>query len=394
MLESIKKGLSDIFRNKLRTLLTIGGIFVGVLSVVIISTIGQMGTDTIDNQLVKMGMDSVIISGDKNNETGLNKDDMDAVKAMPAVSNAMPLMYLMSKTDIREQINDCMVWGVNQDADSIIELEVLHGRLINKGDLKACARVCVIDENIALANYRRTNIVGKTISLRINDMYEDFKVVGVVKNGVNLLQNMLGGIIPDFVYIPHTTMTDMSNQLYYDEIAVKLNSGCDMSKITQDINYTISKQRLTNTDLRIENLLKQRHQLNNILSIVTVILSIIAGISLFVSGLSIMTIMLVTVNERTREIGIKKSIGATNRDIMKEFLIESILITLIGGALGVIVGVILSLVGCRIFNLIPAINYGTLFGIMGISMLIGLVFGVYPASRAARLNPVEALRCE
>lgn len=394
MLESIKKGLADIFRNKLRTFLTIGGIFVGVLSVVIISTIGQMGTDTIDRELIKMGMDSVIISGDKNNETGLSRDDMDAVRTVSTVANAMPLMYLMSKTNIRDEISDCMMWGINQDAGSIIELEVTHGRLINKGDITSCARVCVLDEKIAMEHYHRTNIVGKTISVRINDMYEDFEVVGIVKNGVNLIQNMLGGIIPDFVYVPYSTMSDLSNQTYYDEIAVKLTPGSDMSKITQQINDVISKSRLSHADLRIENLLKQRHQLNNILGIVTVVLSIIAGISLFVSGLSIMTIMLVTVNERTREIGIKKSIGATNRDIMKEFLIESILITIIGGALGVTVGILLSLIGCSIFNLVPAINFGFIFGIMGLSVIIGLVFGVYPATRAARLNPVEALRCE
>ena len=111
MFESVKKGLADIFRNKLRTMLTIGGIFIGVLSVVIISIIGDMGSKTIDNELIKMGMDSIIISGEKNNEEGLTENDIDAVKSIPTVSNAMPLMYTMSKTNILDEIHDCMIWG-------------------------------------------------------------------------------------------------------------------------------------------------------------------------------------------------------------------------------------------------------------------------------------------
>ncbi len=386
--------MSDLFRNKLRTFLTIGGIFIGVLSVVIISTIGEMGTDTIDRQLISMGMDSVIISGEKNNENGLSDYDLNAVKSVSGVSNAMPLMYLMSDTKILDNKNECMLWGVNEDADNVIELEAIYGRLINKGDISAQAKVCVIDEQVALDNYQRSNIVGKKIQLRINDKFEEFTVVGVVKNGVNVLQNMLGGIIPNFVYIPHSTMKSMSSQQYYDEIAVKLKEGNNLTNISDDLNRAITTTRISNANLRIENLLKQRQQLNDILGIVTAILSAIAGISLVVSGLSIMTVMLVSVNERTREIGIKKSIGASNKDILSEFLIESVLITLIGGLLGSIGGITISLVGCGIFKLVPSINYISIFGILLISVLIGLVFGVYPAYRASRLKPVEALRYE
>lgn len=394
MIECVKNGLSDIFRNKLRSILTIGGIFIGVLSVVIISTIGDIGTNTIDNELINMGMDSVIISGKKCNETGLSDTDLMLVKGVPAVSNAMPLMYIMSDTDILNKVEECMLWGVNEDADNVIQLEAVHGRLINKGDIISNARVCVIDEQVAYERYKRTNIVGKTISIRINDKYEEFKVVGIVNSGVNVLQNMLGGIIPEFVYIPHTTMAELSNQTYYDEIAVKLDSTDNMTAVSDEIERTLFIQKGNDADIRIENLLKQRQQLNDILGIVTLILSVIAGISLVVSGLSIMTVMLVSVNERTREIGIKKSIGATNKDIMTEFLIESVLITLFGGVLGSVVGIILVLLGCAVLNLTPVINIYTILSILGISVLIGLTFGVYPASRASKLKPVDALRHE
>jgi putative ABC transport system permease protein len=300
----------------------------------------------------------------------------------------------MSDIVVRDSKSECMLWGVNQDADNVIELEPVYGRLINKGDLASNAKVCVIDEKIAMDYYKRANIVGKKISLTINDSVEEFTVVGVVKNGVSVLQNMLGGIIPNFVYIPYTTMSELSNQTYFDQIVVKLKDSNSDDQINDRIEKTLISNRVTFTGLRIENLLKQKQQFNNILSIVTIILSAIAGISLVVSGLSIMTVMLVSVNERTREIGIKKSIGATNKDIMIEFLIESVLITLIGGLCGVIGGLLLSLLGCTIFNLVLNINYTMILGILVLSVTIGLVFGVYPAYRASKLRPVEALRYE
>ena len=164
MLDCVKNRLADLLRNKLRSFLTIGGIVIGVLSVVVISTIGEIGKDTINKQLVNMGMDSVIISGEKNNETGLSEEDLNAVKEVSAVKNAMPLIYLMSETNILNSVEECMLWGVNEDADNVIELKPIHGRLINRGDVISNAKVCVIDEKIAEKAYKRSNIVGKKIS--------------------------------------------------------------------------------------------------------------------------------------------------------------------------------------------------------------------------------------
>lgn len=394
MLSCIRNGISNLFRNKLRSFLTIGGIMIGVLSVVVISTIGKVGTVTIDSQLVSMGLDSVVISGNKDNEIGLNETDLEKVKAVDQVKNAMPLIYLMGQTEIINTSYDCMVWGVNQDADNVISLKAIHGRLINEGDLNSHSKVCVIDEDIALASYKRSNIVGKTITIKANGSTEKYEVVGVVKNGVNMLQSMFGQFIPNFIYIPYTTLSDVHNQTYFDNIAVKLNKGEDETEITQCLSRAIQMQRANEIDLNIENLLKQKTQLENILSIITTVLSAIAGISLIVSGLSIMTVMLVSVNERTREIGIKKSIGATNSDIMKEFLIESVLITFIGAVVGSLFGIGICSMGCLAFNLKPIVDYEMISKIVLFSIVIGLVFGVYPAYRASKLRPVDALRYE
>ena len=394
MVDCVKKGICDLFRNKLRSFLTIGGICIGVLSVVVISSIGEIGKTTIDGELNNMGMNSVVITADKSNYSGLCEKDIASLKTVPAVDNAMPLMNFLTESTILKKTEPCMLWGVNEDADRVIELVPIYGRLLNKGDVISGAKVCVIDEKVAQESYKRSNIVGKKISVKVGGTLEDFTVVGVVENGVNILQSMLGEYIPSFVYIPYTTLQTESSQFYFDQIAVKIKGDESTDDLSNRIEQAILKNRDIVTQVKVDNLLKQKSQLNNIMSIITVVLSAIAGISLIVSGLSIMTVMLVSVNERTREIGIKKSIGATNADILIEFLLEALLITFIGAILGSLIGVAGSAIGCIIFGLKLTINFKMVFGIVGFSMIIGLVFGVYPAFRAATLKPVDALRYE
>ena len=394
MIDCVKKGLCDLFRNKLRSFLTIGGISIGVLSVVVISSIGEIGKTTIDGQLNNMGMNSVVVSADKCNYSGLCENDLSSIKQVSTVDDAMPLMNFFTESTILKKTEPCMLWGVNEDADRVIELVPVYGRLINKGDVVSGARVCIIDEKIAMESYKRSNIVGKKISVNVGGRLEDFKVVGVVKNGVNLLQNMLGDYIPSFVYIPYTTLQVESSQLFFDQIAVKIKDNASSDNISEEIEHAILSNRDIPTEVEVQNLLKQKSQLNNIMGVITVVLSAIAGISLIVSGLSIMTVMLVSVNERTREIGIKKSIGATNGDILIEFLLEAMLITFLGGVIGCVLGIGISVIGCLVLGLEVIINFKLIMGIIGFSMIIGLVFGVYPAIRAAKLKPVDALRFE
>lgn len=287
-----------------------------------------------------------------------------------------------------------MLWGVNEDAGQVIELIPIYGRMLNQGDIRSAAKVCMIDEQLAESCYSRSNIVGKTIRVNTGVGLEDFKVVGVVKNGVNLLQNMLGEIIPGFVYIPYTTLQEESGQYYFDNICVKLEENGSSERVSGQIRQTIASARSTGADFQVDDLLKQKSQMNEILSVITVALSLIAGISLIVSGISIMTVMLVSVNERTREIGIKKSIGATNGAIMTEFLLEAVLITFFGGISGCAMGLILSYLGCVIAGIPFAADFNMIGLTLAFALCVGLVFGVYPAKRAASLKPVDALRME
>lgn len=394
MFECIKQSLRVIGKSRLKAFLTVGGIAIGVSSVVIISSIGEMGKSAVDNQLTDMGMDSFVVTGTESNFDGLWEKDLETLKSVPDVRNAMPLINYFTEISSRGENSPAMIWGVNEDADDVIELKTVSGRLINKSDVLSARKVCVVDEQIAMNRYKRNTIVGKEIGISINGRVENFEVIGVVSNGVNLLQNMFGDLVPSFVYIPYTTLSEETNNRYFTQIAVKLDDGTDSDSAFNALSHAVLCQRDEKTEIRVENLLKQKSQMNKIADITSKALSIVAGISLVVSGLSVMTVMLVSVKERTREIGIKKSIGAKNSDILTEFLTESVLITLIGGIIGLLSGLVFSALAGFITGLPSFMEAEGIIFVLFFVMVIGAVFGAYPAYKASRLSPVEALRSE
>ena len=393
MFDYVINGSKNVFRKKMRSILTMAGIAIGVVSVIVISTIGEIGKNTINREIDNIGMSGLTVRTIKS-ASRLFTTQLNEVKELDSVSDAMPLMLEYTESSMRGLKTDCAVWGIDHDAQKIVSMKLLHGRYINKSDVASNASVCIVDGKYAQKIYKRTNIVGKTMRISMNGRQELFRVIGVVETGGTIMQSLIGSYVPCFVYIPYTTLKSYTGKSNFDQIAVKLKPDRDPNLAAKEIKSSLSAVVGSSDNIRVENLVAQREQLDKILEIVTLVLSIIAGISLVVAGLSIMTVMMVSVSERTREIGIKKSIGASRCKIMMEFLTESFLISGIGSLASLAVGVIFSALGCAAAGIPPLLNRGMILFSVLFATGIGILFGVYPAMQAAKLRPVDALRSD
>ena len=395
-MDILKNCFKNVFRKKLRSGLTILGIAIGVFSVVIITAIGDIGQFAISVELDSLGMDGIsVTTSTKNEEAKLNSSDLETlINDTSYIESATPIIAQMVTARMKGLDCDVVSFGVDQNASQAISLDLLCGRLISKSDIDSCAKVCVIDESYAQEIYNRTNIVGKKVSLLLGERFEQFEIIGVVASGGNILQGLMGDVVPTFFYVPYSTVQNVGQKQYFDQIAVRLKSDANTQDATERISRLLSDVYRPKSTIRVENLSTQKQTLSDIFGIVSTILTSIGAISLLVAGISIMTVMLVSVSERTREIGIKKSIGAGKFDILLEFMLEALIISLIGAIIGAVVSLSCLYVACILLKISFAVNTASLIFCILFSLLMGVVFGIYPAYTASKLKPVDALRCE
>lgn len=394
-MDCILNSFKNIFRKKVRSALTITGIGIGVLSVVIISIIGDVGKLALNQELNSMGISGICIRATNNGNTiSLDETQLSTVQKNQNVFAATPLMTKVYTVEARSKASQSIVWGIDSNANQIVSLDLLYGRMITKTDITQYKQVCLVDEAFAMERYKRANVVGKEISIYIDGIAQNFEIVGIVSSGGNILKGLMGDVVPTFLYAPFTTLSRLSQTQGFPQIVAKLKTNTNDSIATTSIVQDLSEKLTTSETIQVENLNQQKDKLNSLLNVVTLILAVIGGISLLVAGLSIMTVMLVTVSERTREIGIKKSIGASKKIILIEFLTESLILSAIGSIIGAVIGILTGILGASLFHLPMIINWNTIIWCMIFCILIGILFGVYPASKAAKLRPVDALRCE
>lgn len=388
--------LRNLARKKLRSALTITGIAIGVASVIIIGAIGSGGREAVSAQLDALGINGLNVhpkSQDTLNKVCMTNEDAAVCSTVAGVEASMPVIMQMGHSIMHGQSLDILAWGVGSNAGNLISLNVLHGRMFTDSEVKKHAAVCLVDENYAKSTFKRTNITGKTITVYLGNGYQQLNVIGVVEQGSSLLSSLAGDYMPSFVYAPYTTTQDLKGKKGFDQITIRTRPGYSLDSAGNRI-VALLKKLHGGTAYQADNMQKQKQRMDNMLGIVTMIISAVGAISLIVAGLCIMTVMTVSVNERTKEIGIKKAIGAKKSVILLEFLYESLFISLFGAVVGILAGFLFTAAASYILAFHLSLSVMSVLEAAGFAALIGVVFGVYPAVKASRMRPVDALRRE
>ncbi len=417
MIENIRLSFQGIWSHKMRSFLTMLGIIIGIAAIIAIVSIIQGTNQQIEQNLIGSGGSTVnvqIYQGDypldftyEQIPSGIPLIDKETVEKIKALDEVENVSLFMSRQDydgvyyLNQSISGGYIYGVDPQYFETCDYVLKKGRGFTSKDYEQFKKVAILDENSAKSLFQGEEAVGKTIEVK----GRPYVVVGVVTkletfepviNSIEdyyMYQQRSSGI----VYVPDATWPAIYR---YDEpqsIAIK---GKDTKAMTGAGQKTadLLNGRLSVADENIkyksENLLEQAKQIQQLSQSTNMMLIWIAGISLLVGGIGVMNIMLVSVTERTNEIGLKKAIGARKKMILMQFLTESVVLTSLGGILGVIVGIILAQVISKI-NVIPiAISVPAAILSVSFSMLIGIVFGIIPSYKAANLDPIEALRHE
>lgn len=391
MLDLLYNSFKMLFRKKTRTLLTLLGIVVGVASVILINNISQCGQQALTSEIDELGMGGLSVML-KNNNASLAHKELHMLQSLSYVDYAMPLMFESTDVYIHEEKSPICLWGIDKTAKDVINLQLVQGRFFNTGDVSSSARSCLMDQKLAFDRYGTDQVVGKSVTLTSGGLQQSYRIIGVVKTGSGLLENMMGDYIPTFLYVPYTTLQNNLNTGNFSQIAVRLKDNYDSEEASEKIIRTMERSANVSGAYMVTDLSKQKENIGNIIRIFTLVLTCVGIISLFVAGLSIMNVMLAAVTERTREIGIKKALGSSRRMIVGEFLVEAVMLTLIGSFAGIAVGTLLSWIGARILGLTLIPKTDIMVMVVLFSVGIGVLFGSYPAMKAARLRPVDALR--
>ena len=397
MWEIFLSAYNSIIANKIRSFLTIIGIVIGIASVITISGLGEGSKKSVNDNLAKLGTNRINICTNYRStitaKDRLNYDDEELLKAYDQIVNISPLRSLSTKYEFSDDYYTVTLNGVNEEADKIENLDMMYGTFLTESSLKSKNRVIVIDNVLAKKVFNKEDVVGEQIKLTIRGKEKVFNIIGVYENtsesNTKQSQNYSAT-----AYTPITVIDLLLPNFYVSQYEATVKDINKIDEISDNVIKLLSIKHRNNNKYNVESVMERMESINSILSTLTIFISFVAGISLFVGGIGVMNIMLVSVTERTKEIGICKSIGASNNHIMFQFIIEAIILCSVGGILGIVGGYAASYIIGGLVNVTPYIPLLTVFIAFGISTLIGVVFGVFPAKKAAELNPIDALRYE
>ncbi|KGP76777.1 multidrug ABC transporter substrate-binding protein [Desulfosporosinus sp. Tol-M] len=404
LLESIRVSLRALRANKLRSSLTMLGIIIGVAAVIAMVGIGNGATASITSQIQGMGSNLLTISPGQSNSGGINggagsaasltMDDVKKIQALgPAVKAVAPIAGSNAQVVLGSGNTSTSINGTTEDYEVVKNVSLARGRYLTKEDVDSSARVAVLGPTVVenLLGDANAAVVGKII--KVNNV--PFQVIGVTTaTGSSGFQSS-----DDMITAPITTVqARLIGKKTVRNILVSASSEALMQTAQDEITAALRKSHKIpdgkDNDFRVQNQADMLATMTSVTQTLTMLLGGIAGISLLVGGIGIMNIMLVSVTERTREIGIRKAIGAKGKDILLQFLIEAVVLSVLGGGIGIALGYRGSNLAGKVLIMNTGISMASVFMAFGFSAGIGIIFGVFPARKAAAMDPIDALRYE
>ncbi len=404
--ELLLEALSSISLNKMRTALATLGIVIGTASVIALISLGNSSQKSVENQIQSLGSNLLTVQpgfqssggvrGAAGGATSLTYEDAQAIldpsAGISGVKNVSAGLMRRVQVIAGGNNTNTEIAGVTPAYADVHNVNTSSGSFISQTDLSNMSKVAVLGPTVASDLFGdNANPVGQTI--RVNGQI--LRIIGVtVSKGGSGFQNQ-----DDMIYVPLTTVQkQLFGVDYVSSISVQAESSDVMTNVENGVGYLLlARHKLSDPSKADFSILSQNDILgaaNQITGTLTALLSGIAAISLIVGGIGIMNIMLVTVTERTREIGLRKALGAKKKLIITQFLIESVILTASGGVLGVILGILFSYIISHFINLPFTVSFQSVILSLGVSGMIGIIFGLYPARKAANLQPIEALRYE
>ena len=388
--EYIKIALMNIRSNKGRSVLTMLGIIIGISSVIMIISVGNGIKSEVNGELNDMAGGQVAIYTDmqqnQEEQVSFNEEDFDAIQEKVAhVKSDTPVYNVYGSTSTRKGSFDIMLSCGTAGLKDYSKDPIIKGHFFTENDYYGAKKVCVIPESTARTLFGTTDVVGMTLNLDIDGISQEFEVIGIRQDSSAALINMTSGGMQS-MEIPLSTLETFG---YYV-------SDFSDSKIAKDSVSLLEKRHNVRGKgiILVQSFNDALAQVNSVLNYITIFVVLVAAISLLVGGIGVMNIMLVSVTERTREIGIRKALGARTGSVLLQFLSESAIITLLGGLIGILLGVLGAFGVCSLIGFSAKVKLSTVLGATLFSSAVGIFFGIYPAKKAAKLSPIEALRHE
>lgn len=393
--EGFLVALENLRASKMRSALTMLGIIIGVASVIAVVAIGQGGRAVVMGEFNKFGSNLLIFFYNPsegravNSKDFLTRQDADAIKKqVTGVAEVAPGTNGSAEARVKQTKKNLQVTATTESYRRVGNIDLVAGRFYSEAEERAKVKVVVVEEKLVQELGLSGNGVGQKIF--INDT--SYTIIGILKSETSAF-NFGPPMFAAYIPLGSWQATPGSEQTL-QWIQVKKPEGGNEKEIGDKILALLHSRHHNKDKYMMQSLEQAKNMADKATGILSLIVGSIAGISLLVGGIGVMNIMLVSVTERTREIGIRKALGATHGDVLRQFLLESALLCLMGGVVGILLGTGLAYVVARFAKWPPLVSFGTVAIAVGFSLMVGLFFGLYPASRAARLDPIEALRYE